>query len=106
MSQQIPNPEVTVQQAHERQQNGANLIDVRTPAETAEGYPAGAKCIPLDELPSRINELKAQDEIYCICRSGRRSEQAVEFLAGQGFTNVSNVIGGYMEWSQQNLPTA
>ncbi len=64
--------------------NGALLVDVRTPAEYAEGHVSGAVNIPLDELPDRLDELPTTGPIVVYCRSGNRSAQATSILCDAG----------------------
>ncbi|MCC6703059.1 MAG: rhodanese-like domain-containing protein [Fluviicola sp.] len=61
------------------------IIDVRTPAEFMGGHVADSINIPLNELPNRMDEIKAitQPIILC-CASGNRSGQAAYFLQSQG----------------------
>ncbi len=42
--------------------------------------------------------------ILVICRSGARSAYAANILAKNGFTNVYNVEGGFLEWKRAKLP--
>ena len=84
---------------------GAQLLDVREPAEWAEtGVPEGAVLIPLGELGSRAVELAAERPVYVICRSGNRSRTASELLVTMGFTQVYNVDGGVTAWLDAGLP--
>jgi phage shock protein E len=70
---------------------GAQIIDVRTPEEFAQGHYPGAKNIPVGELMIRLNELGATDKpIVLYCRSGRRSAMAKQILIDQGFTDVTD----------------
>ena len=39
--------------------------------------------------------INKQDIIFLICRSGRRSSEAADFLTSKGFTNCFNVIDGF-----------
>lgn len=96
--------EVDVNEASERCNAGAVLIDVRTDEETELGRPEGSLCIPLDDLPEQFGSLDPAAETYLICRSGRRSLYAAEFLEDQGFEKVFNVAGGYLAWSAAKLP--
>jgi rhodanese-related sulfurtransferase len=70
--------------------NKLNIIDVRTPAEFELGHVQGSTNIPLNEIPTRINELKAMPQpiVFC-CASGMRSGQATIFLQQQGI-NCTN----------------
>lgn len=63
------------------------IVDVRTPEEFRGGHVAGSINIPLNEVPSRLEELKqlAQPLILC-CASGGRSGQAQYYLSSQGIT--------------------
>ncbi len=70
--------------------NGAYLVDVRTPQEFAQGSVKGAVNIPLDVLPAELSKFKNKDNIIVFCRSGNRSGQAKIFLESKGISNVSN----------------
>ena len=76
--------------------NTKTIIDVRTPAEYAGGHVAGSINIPLQEVPSRLDEIKAmaQPLILC-CASGARSGQATVYLRNQGIDCENG--GGWME---------
>lgn len=69
---------------------GALLVDVRTPAEFAEGHVKGSVNIPLDSVPAKLSEFNNQKNIVVFCRSGNRSAQAKAILEQNGFTNVIN----------------
>jgi len=77
------------------------ILDVRTPAEYDGplGHIEGARLIPVNELPQRIDELSdVKDQtIYVICRSGGRSARAARILIEAGFRAV-NVAGGMRAW--------
>jgi rhodanese-related sulfurtransferase len=74
------------------------LIDVREAEEIAEGMIPGALHIPLGDIPARYNEIKQENDIILICRSGKRSQKAYEFLHAQGFKNLFNLDGGMLQW--------
>ncbi|EFO80247.1 Rhodanese domain protein [Oscillochloris trichoides DG-6] len=81
------------------------LLDVRDPQEfTGDGHIAGARLIPLPVLANRLGELGKDDPIFCICLSGSRSHVACDLLHRQGFTNVTNVVGGMGAWMRSGLP--
>ena len=84
----------------------ALVIDVREPAEVAQGKIARAKLIPLGELGNRLGELEKYKTkpIIMVCRSGSRSAGACGILSKQGFSEVYNLAGGMMAWQQSNLP--
>jgi rhodanese-related sulfurtransferase len=97
--------DIDVRQAAQLNQQGALLLDVREVDEYAEFHAPNAMLIPLGQLSERQSELvKFKDKsIVVVCRSGRRSAQAVHFLQQEGFTHVSNVNGGMMAWEQAGL---
>ena len=77
------------------------LLDVRTATEHARGAIPGAKWIPVDELRDRLDELVGWDPAdmkVVYCRSGQRSYVATRILAGNGFSNVYNLAGGYLSY--------
>ncbi|WDF82090.1 rhodanese-like domain-containing protein [Lacticaseibacillus pabuli] len=74
------------------------LLDVREPDEYAAGHIAEAQLLPLGNLPQMVGNLSKQSQLYVICRSGRRSQMAVDFLTDQGYTAV-NVTGGMNAWT-------
>jgi adenylyltransferase/sulfurtransferase len=55
-------------------------------------------------LPARAGELDKNAEIVIHCKSGGRSQKASEFLAQNGFKNVSNLAGGITAWSNDIDP--
>jgi rhodanese-related sulfurtransferase/TusA-related sulfurtransferase len=92
----IENDELETKQA-----NGENItiLDVREEAEFMFNHIPGAVSIPLGELEARLSELKKEDEIYVICRTGSRSDFAAQKLAQNGFTKVWNVVPGICKWA-------
>jgi sulfur-carrier protein adenylyltransferase/sulfurtransferase len=81
------------------------LIDVREPYEYQIARIPGAKLIPLGELPKRLNELDPEAEIVAHCRSGARSQKAVDLLKQNGFQKARNMTGGILAWSDKVDPT-
>ena len=72
--------------------NGALVVDVRTPGEFRSGHLPDAKLIPIDQVSARIGEF-GQDKtkpIVVYCKSGSRSGNAERILKSAGFTNVHN----------------
>jgi len=74
------------------------LLDVRQEWEYAQGHIPGARLIPLVELPDRLEEIDSEKPVLVYCASGGRSMAASVLLEGQGFRDVSNLIGGFMSW--------
>lgn len=79
------------------------ILDVREPGEIALASirPPGAEllCIPMHEIPLRLQEIDQQRPVLCLCHHGVRSAQVVAFLMHMGWPNVYNVDGGIDAWS-------
>lgn len=83
--------------ARAKVEDGALLLDVRTPGEFQAGHVNGALNIPVDELERRIGELKADRAVVVYCRSGGRSARAAGLLGKHGFGEVSD-LGPMSAW--------
>ena len=71
------------------------VLDVRSASELSEARVENAIHIPLNELSSRISELKKIDgEITTLCKTGNRATIAAQALLQAGFNNVSLIEGG------------
>jgi len=81
------------------------LIDVREPHELEISKIEGAELLPFGSLASEMHKLDSADEIVLICRSGSRSAQALELLAGAGFRKLKNMRGGINAWADQVDPS-
>ena len=80
------------------------LLDVREYPEFAAGHLKGARLVPLDGLRESAHTLPKDRFIVAVCRSGRRSAEAVSILRRLGFSNVSQLTGGLMAWEKAGLP--
>lgn len=76
--------------------NGATVLDVRTPEEYDAGHLPGARNIDVsaDDFESRIAELDPAESYVVYCRTGSRSAAAVRTMLDAGFDDVVNG-GGY-----------
>jgi rhodanese-related sulfurtransferase len=80
------------------------LIDVRTPAEMAQGMLPGARGVPMHLVPLRMDEWQKEKKIVVYCRTGARSAQVCAFLQQHGITQAINLRGGIVDWHRQGLP--
>ncbi|WLR45966.1 rhodanese-like domain-containing protein [Halobacillus litoralis] len=92
--------EITPQQVEEKINNNDDftIIDVREDEEVSQGMVPNAKHIRLGDIPEKIESLPKDQEYVMICRSGRRSMNAAEFMKERGFGNVQNMEGGMLKW--------
>lgn len=84
----------------------AYLLDVRTPEEFATGHLDGAHMInwfDTDKFKQEAMNIDKSQTVYVYCRSGRRSNEAANYLAEQGYT-VIDMDGGIQAWEQDGLP--
>lgn len=82
------------------------VIDVRTPAEFAEGHLEGAELIDVNDadFEQRIAELDHDQPYVLYCRSGNRSAAARQVMSDLGFGDVADVQGGIVAWAAEGLP--
>ena len=98
--------ELSVEAFHELQQRHEKffLLDVREPFEY-ETCHLGGTLIPLGQLQNRLNEIEKDQHVIVHCKHGGRSRSAAEMLSHHGFTQVSNLTGGIIEWIEKIDPT-
>ena len=85
------------------------VMDVRTANDFVgeQGHLELAQNIPLEDLPSHLEELGEDpgQTIAIICRTDRRSAKAAALLTRHGFTDVHVVRGGMTAWLEHGWPT-
>ena len=119
-------PQVTPEEAAKiLKKTDAVYVDVRSEAEFEAGHPEGAYNIPVfffdaahrpvpnEDFAAVIEATFPQEMTLLLgCQSGMRSQHAAEMLAARGYTDVSNVAGGFggspmaRGWRDSGLPVA
>lgn len=82
---------------------GVQLLDVRTPAEFAEGHIEGALNINVNDSDFREQiqaKLKPGQPVAVYCRSGRRSAAAAQIMTALGYQQIYDLKGGFLAWPQ------
>ena len=87
---------------------GAIYLDVRTENEFAQGHPTSALNVPVvfikgpgnmqlnDDFETIVEKVVPKNTKLIVgCLSGGRSQRACEILEGAGYTDLTNVIGGF-----------
>lgn len=75
-------------------ENGAQLLDVRTPEEYDEGHFTESTLLPLQVIESgKMPEVNKDTKLYVYCRSGNRSADATKMLKNAGYTDVVDLGG-------------
>lgn len=80
------------------------LLDVREPWEFELCRIAGARLVPMRDLPARAAELDRDAETIVICHHGVRSYHAARYLETLGFSNLVNLSGGIAAWADEVDP--
>jgi rhodanese-related sulfurtransferase len=99
--------ETTVQELKQMMDSHADfqLIDVREPHEY-ELCNLKGELIPMAEVPDNIDKISRDKKVVVHCRSGSRSSNLINWLEkNHGFTNLYNLKGGILAWSDQIDPT-
>lgn len=124
--------EINPQEAYDLMQSDPEYIylDVRSVPEFEAGHPVGAINIPLLHFAPGVGMYPNEDFVAVVeknlpkdaklivgCKSGGRSAQACNFLSQMGYTNATNMRGGFTGladnygrvvepgWSMLDLPT-
>jgi len=82
------------------------LIDVRTPAEFAQGHIEGAVNADFydsENFENYLYELDRDQKYMIYCRSGNRSGQTLQVMKDKGFAEVTNLDGGISLWMAENF---
>ena len=76
------------------------LVDVRNPGEVALGSIGDAFAIPVSQLNDGLGELDPDAPTVVFCAGGYRSSVGASLLRQAGFTDVTDLIGGYGAWME------
>jgi sulfur-carrier protein adenylyltransferase/sulfurtransferase len=98
-------PQISVKELKRRRDAGQSvfLLDVREPYEYQIAQ-IGGTLIPQNDVPQRLNEIPRDREIVVHCRSGARSQKIAEFLKQSGYSQVVNLAGGILAWTDEIDP--
>jgi hydroxyacylglutathione hydrolase len=97
-------PVEKVQQLTETEKH-LQFVDVRRPAEHANGHALRTVNISLDKLSNELDRLDPGVPTYVICQSGYRSSLGTSILENAGFKKVYNVTGGTQAWINAGFET-
>lgn len=85
-----------------------HVLDVRSQPEWNERRIVGSIHIPLPQLKQRADEIPRNGNFVVHCAGGYRSMIAASMLEQAGFTNYSDLLGGYAAWDllDESVPRA
>jgi len=112
-----PSGPITAEEAHQLIQSHAGddgfvILDVRTPAEFNAGHLSanGARVLNIDVsspgFTERLGQLDREDRYLVYCRTGNRSQAAVERMEDMGFGWIYHMDRGVVAWQAAGLPLA
>jgi rhodanese-related sulfurtransferase len=81
------------------------ILDVRPAPEYQAGHIAGAISMPIDELPTRLQDLPPDTDVVAYCRGPYcvYADQAVRMLSRHDI-RAARLEDGYPEWARAQLP--
>jgi rhodanese-related sulfurtransferase len=97
---------LTPREAADRCMEGAVILDIRQDYISQFkkfGVPNTAQ-IPLSQLKDEFEVLSKDAWVIVADSSGLHSKEACLFLEQNGFTQVSNLAGGFVEWERDGMP--
>lgn len=82
------------------------IVDVRGKAEVEDGIVPGAHHVPLPALIDSLDKFDKSAPVVTYCASGTRSMIAASLFQAAGFHDVADLIGGFGDWAESDLPVA
>lgn len=96
--------QISIAEVQNKLSNGAILVDIREPKETAAEYIESAEKWPLSVMPNQKPDIKRKKELIFFCRSGARTQMNAKKLDAS-FPNTSYIMqGGIGAWRGAKLP--
>jgi hydroxyacylglutathione hydrolase len=91
----IDNETVKVKMA----EGNVQIVDVRGVSEYKKGHIEGADNLFVGKLPQNLDKIAKDKQVIIHCQSGGRAAIAFSILKANGFDNVLNYAGGWVDWS-------
>ena len=90
-----------------REKIGVEVLDIRTEYEFSQRHIEGAVNIDFyrTDFKQRVSQLDPSKTYLLHCRSGGRSNRALNILKSVGITNLVHLDGGMKAWQKALLPT-
>lgn len=86
---------ITPEQMKNEIQKDTEILDVRKPGEWNTSHLKDAQFVPLADFPKNIKPLNKHKQYIVHCGGGYRSMTAISIMKREGFTNLTNVYGGF-----------
>lgn len=94
--------DITVHELHQMIESGKTpfILDVREAYEYAISNLNGLN-VPLSKLENEVGQLSQNETIIIHCKSGQRSQKALQILKNKGFSKLKNLKGGILAWQKE-----
>jgi len=69
--------------------DGAMIVDVRTPSEFSSGHAPGSINIPTSQFQSKLGKMKKAKSVVLCCRSGARAGSVQGILSNAGIESIN-----------------
>lgn len=86
---------ITAEQMKHEIQRDTEILDVRKPGEWNTSHLKDAQFVPLADFPKNVKSLEKYKPYIVHCGGGYRSMTAISIMKREGFTNLTNVYGGF-----------
>ncbi|NQV53741.1 MAG: rhodanese-like domain-containing protein [Flavobacteriales bacterium] len=98
--------EISVTELKAKLDSGEDIqvIDVREVNEY-EYCNIGADLLPMGQIMMNLDKVSKDKDVVIHCKSGGRSGAIVNALMARGFSNVINLRGGILAWSEEVDPS-
>ncbi len=99
-------PQMSVRELQEEITRNVDLriIDVRSESEWNKGHIEAAELVPLPEMLLKDVDLPKKEKIVITCGVGYRGNIGASYMQMHGFTNVHNLAGGMLAWTNAGFP--
>ena len=97
--------QISVSGVKEKLTDDIQFVDVRRPAEYANGHVPKTTNLPLDRLAKEVCKLNPEKPTYVLCQGGYRSSLGTSILENAGFNKIYNVTGGTQAWMDAGFDT-
>lgn len=74
------------------------VIDIRDPSSFAAAHVTNAISVNNNNVNEFVAHADFEKPLLVFCYHGHSSQSAADFFAGQGFSEVYSVDGGFEEW--------
>ena len=82
----------------------SHMIDVRKESEYLSEHILGAENFPLAEINDHLSSIPILGNSYIHCAGGYRSMIASSILKLRGYHNIVNILGGFAELKEVDIP--